>query len=315
MVVKSKSLFRKTSAEAFSKDQFQGGFYKPRANQDNEVRQLPCSEYAYETHGRELPHIKIWVHFSVGPSNATIVCNLKMGFSTKCEICRLVSRLTNEQEKRDLSAKQRYRSVVYDYSAPEKGQQIWEMGYTVKEQLDNIRARLLKAGEPGFEDPEEGCNIIIDRKGEGQQSKYVVTPARKSSPIPDWMLKDIEEKGFLDLEATVKPATDQEIRNALAGGEEEYDDDDEEEYDEEPVVVVKTRRASTKATEAAAVNMADDDEEDEEDVLESEDEGEEEEEEAPPARAAFRRGGPAVAAPAGARPMRTASAAGNRFAR
>ena len=95
-------------------------------------------------------------------------------------------------------------------AAPENGPQVLPFGKTIHEQLIAIRADTSEGGD--FTDPtEDGFDIIIEKEGEGLNTKYKVRPARSATELGD--MSWIEQQANLEQYARVP--TVEEIRDLM----------------------------------------------------------------------------------------------------
>lgn len=255
MATKSNGLFGKVDEEAVAQDRERTNFFKPK-NGNNRVRILPQSSEAQSKYNRYVPYVKSFTHFGVGFENKSMVCPLKSGVRSKCYICSQIARLP-EKERKELAAKKRFRFVIWDYEAPDKGLQIWEVGYTVKDQLDSIRDL---GGE--FTDVDDGFDIIVGKTGEGVQSKYNCQGDRKNTPLAAEIIKAATDGGIPDLEATIIVPTDEELKATYDGAS--YDEDMESEANAEDEEEYRTRGWSVEDSEESDEELSDEESDEEE---------------------------------------------------
>lgn len=248
MATQQKNIFGKVDEEALAADRGRTNFFKAKAG-NNRIRILPQSSEAQEKHGRFVPYIKTYAHFGVGLENKSVVCPIKSGVRASCPICKSAARLPEDARKK-IAAKQRYRFVIWDYDNPDKGLQIWEIGYTVKDQLDTMRDL---NGE--FTDFENGYDLVVNRTGENLQSKYNCQADRNNTPLSKAIIDWATTNGIPELEATVTILTDAEIKAILEG---DFDDDEIKAIGEEENEQ-RTTRAWTPETAELEELAADED--------------------------------------------------------
>jgi hypothetical protein len=149
---------------------------------DNFVRILPPTWKAPKNWGYD-----VWVHYSVGPEKATVLCLAKMPEHQACPICEAraaAERAGDEERMSDLRAIRRVVVWMIDKKEPEKGPMIWAMPWT----LDRDIAAACKDAETGAvyycDDPDKGYNISFTKTGEGRNTQYGgVQLSRKASSV------------------------------------------------------------------------------------------------------------------------------------
>jgi hypothetical protein len=285
-------VFGRVDQDAIAKDRERTNFFKAQKG-ENRIRILPPSVEAQTKHNRLVPYVKTYTHFGVGMEGKSAVCPLKSGVRTSCFLCKQLPRLP-EKERKDLAPKQRYRLVIWDYANPDKGLQIWEIGYTVKDQLDSIRD---KFGE--FTDIETGFDIYVDRSGEGMHTKYICQGDRDNTPVDAAIMKWATENGIPELEAGIVIVSDAEMRAAYEGIIDDEEDEEAAQHFEEENR--SERRRAVDDVPTLPFETADDDEAEE-------DEEQEETTEAVAPRSSFSR----TPGLTGARTMSAAAAGGTR---
>jgi hypothetical protein len=129
--------------------------------------------------------IGVHVHHSVGPDNGAYLCLDKMKGET-CPVCEARREATDEDEKDQLRASQRFLCWVVDRDNEKAGPMLWAMPLTLFREI-NARSVEKKSNTPILiDDPEEGYDIIFSRTGTGIKTKYTaVEVVRDPSPLHD----------------------------------------------------------------------------------------------------------------------------------
>ena len=162
-----------------------------------------------------LPYRKVYTHFRVGPSQATLTC-LKT-FNKRCPLCEEAARLIQEgreEEGRALKPRTRYLFNIIDYSEPDKVQ-IMTCGPSI---FNTLATYLIDWGD--FSDPDTGYNITIERHGQGLETRYTVIGDKKNTPLKR---KELLEQ-LIDLDSLIVERDPEEMLAILRG-----EDIDEEE--------------------------------------------------------------------------------------
>jgi hypothetical protein len=191
---------------------------------DNHIRIMPPSSHWDADHYG----LDIYVHWSVGPSKATVLCNWKMG-TGDCPLCQQRARLErahDEDGAKELRPTKRVLTLVINRKSEGEGVLVWPMPYTVDQQI-SLRARDRTTGTWFFvDDPEKGYDLYIDKTGENLNTKYDVSIANRPSPVAPKHLDWVENHPIPEL---LRHRTYEEVKNLYEGrGRGEAEDDDEE---------------------------------------------------------------------------------------
>lgn len=197
------------------KDEYQQ--YKVKKG-DNWIRILPPTWDAAEHYG-----LDVWVHYSVGPTKETIVCNHKM-YGKKCAVCDSMARMAaagDETEAAELKPKKRVAVWMLDRDEEKKGPQVYAMPWT----LDRDIAKLSKDKRTGaiyyLDDPREGYDLSFEKTGEKVNTKYEgVQLMRDPSSVSSKWLEFIEDN---PLDQVLLERTYAEVKAVLTGGIDEDD--------------------------------------------------------------------------------------------
>jgi hypothetical protein len=198
----SRFQYRARSTTAWEKraDQQAGafiGFVK------DQYKQLEVSD---DNYGRILPPtwtdpvpehygLDIWVHFSVGPLNATVLCPLKMRMKP-CPIChdRQLKEESGREDVSELKPKRRVLVWWLDRKNESLGAQYVALPWTLDRDIAVV------CQDPGtgelyyIDDPYNGYNVFFKREGKGLNTKYIgIQLDRKPSEVSDAVLNYIIE--------------------------------------------------------------------------------------------------------------------------
>ena len=180
----------------------------------NWIRILPPTDADMTHYG-----IDVWVHYSVGPEKASVICPLKMA-AEPCPICdarvSLERRNGDEDEIRELKAGRRVLVWIIDRNEEDKGPQLWAMSWTQDKDMCGI-ARDPRSGEIYVIDhPDHGYDLYFDKTGEKLQTKYTgYQLARKPSAVADKHLDFIQEHSLWDV---LVPRSYDQIKKIFEGG-------------------------------------------------------------------------------------------------
>jgi len=188
-------------AEEIERRSSKGTYWTPKVGK-NVVRLLPPAK---PEAGNKF-YFAVWNHW-ITAQGISVPCLNKMK-GEKCYNCEKVERLRAAQEKKKangLSAGKRYLLQVIDRKDPDAGVQIYNCGSTVFKGLTAI----IDDEDWGsvIFDLEKGYDIVIERTGEGLDTKYPSIRARKD-PSPAGVSSD----NFIDLEKTITYATYEEMQ-------------------------------------------------------------------------------------------------------
>lgn len=159
---------------------------------DNFVRMLPPTWEDSHHYGYD-----IWVHFSFGPQNATVLCPLKMK-NKPCPGCEdyMEAEKAGREDAGKLKPTRRVLVwLINRNDEKEKKPEAWAMPWTLDRDITKI-CRDKQTGELYYiDDPEAGYDVSFEVQGESEQSKYVgVQLARRSSPVDqvyiDYIMKN-----------------------------------------------------------------------------------------------------------------------------
>jgi hypothetical protein len=157
--------------ESFALDQYTT--YQPK--KDNSVRILPPTWENAGHYGMDL-----WVHYSIGPSNATIICLSKMK-NQKCSICEARARAEqqgNEKASKEYRPTRRVLAWIIDRKDEQEKQGnvkpiLWAMPQTVDRDISKV-CRDRETGQLyQIDNPSEGRDVYFDREQKGPDPQNV----------------------------------------------------------------------------------------------------------------------------------------------
>lgn len=129
--------------------------------------------------------IRVFVHYSVGPDNATYLCPEKMQ-GERCPICEARLEATDEKEAKGLRAGERHLVWAIDRANAKAGPQIVSMpnqlfGLIVDRAMDKSARKVMQ-----IDHPEKGYDVTFTREGTDVTTKYSREEvARDPSPLSD----------------------------------------------------------------------------------------------------------------------------------
>lgn len=188
--------------------------YRPKKG-DNSIRILPPSFPDAEHYG-----IDIFVHYSVGPLKASVLCLQHMK-GERCPICEARARylkIGDEEAAGELKPAKRVLVWVLDRNDEDRGALVWSMPYT----LDREFSKLAKDRQSGeilmLDHPDKGYDLYFDRTGEGKLVQYGgKSLAHRPSAVSDEVLEYIEQRPLPDM---LIWRTYQELKELYEGGAE-----------------------------------------------------------------------------------------------
>jgi len=177
-------------------------FWKPNEG-ENIIRIMP----AYNEYGDWFK--EVFFHYEIGPVKANFPC--RRSFGQDCYVCNVAEavRANNPDLTRRLFRRRRFFMNIVDLNQPGKGVQVYACGPTVARDIfsyvrDRKRYGLVL-------DPDSGRNIVIERIGQGRDSRYIVKIDPEPTPIPNKKWLD----SLYNLDEIVRPPTDEDMRAAL----------------------------------------------------------------------------------------------------
>jgi hypothetical protein len=212
-----------------------------------------------------------YVHYNVGPDNASYLCALKNGVGD-CAICDERTNMSrangHEDEVKELTARKKYIIWMIDRDDEASGPQLWAAPWTfIRDVNDASKGR--KSGKTLYiENPDEGYDIEFEKIKKANFANYIrIMVAREPSAVSDD--EDIAEK-WMDY-ITDNPVTDvlryydYDYILKIHSGTKSKDEDAEEDDDDQPVRSTRRKSFSRDDDDDDDTEDVDDDEEDEED--------------------------------------------------
>ncbi len=248
--------------------------YKPHDG-SNQIRILPPTFEEAEDFALTLP-----VHFGMGADSQSYVCRKFLGDDETCPFCEESKRLNKEGESEDASlfkAKKRKLFYLIDRKGDTNDPMVWAAPFNTWK--DIILQCKDEDGEVvEVDNPDEGCDVLFNKEGTGQRTKYVGVKLGKSKPMlrdegeQDETLDMIMEKPLTEI---VKVYDEEYLEGVLEGTvTSKGDDDDDEEEDDERSSRSRKRRSSKKTSSKRRRSRRDEEEDDDDDGDEDEDEDE-----------------------------------------
>jgi hypothetical protein len=165
--------------QGFILDQYMG--FSPK--KENWVRFLPPTWDNPGHYG-----IDVWVHYSVGPENATVLCLYKMT-GKPCPICEAHAKLEADgrEDAASLRATRRVLAwVINRKEEKDKKPQYWAQPQTVDKEITKICRDRVSGALYYIDHPDQGYDVLFDKEGEGMTTKYMgFQIARQASSIDD----------------------------------------------------------------------------------------------------------------------------------
>lgn len=159
---------------------------------ENTIRIMPPTWEKPEHYGYD-----IFVHYGVGPENATVLCLSKMKHQP-CPVCEYRAQLEiqGREEAGDYKPTRRVLVWLLDGKAESDADnpQAWAMPWT----FDRDISAICKDRETGelyqIDNPDEGFNIYFDKKGEKELTKYTGHQlAKKPSSVDPKFMSFVEK--------------------------------------------------------------------------------------------------------------------------
>lgn len=210
--------------------------FKPREG-ENVVRVMPAGwggDKAMEDEWGEDWAIQIWVHYGVGPDNATYLCLNKMK-NLACPVCDARGSVADEEERKALHPRTRYLCYVVDRDNEKAGPQLWAMPKTLNEALNASAIDRKTDSVVRIDEPKNGYDVIFHRQGSDQRTKYTgIKIERDPSPLHTEPARQAKWLGYIADDANLLPLLlnyyeADYIEKVLYGKVQAKPDDDEEE--------------------------------------------------------------------------------------
>jgi hypothetical protein len=139
--------------------------------------------------------LDIWVHYGVGPENATPLCLYKMG-AGKCPICEAYDRATaaGREDAKELRPTRRVLVWIIDRKEEKKENRIklWAMPQSVDVDISKICRDRITGELYQIDNPDAGYDLTFDKEGEKINTKYTgFQLLRQASAIEDDVLEYI----------------------------------------------------------------------------------------------------------------------------
>jgi hypothetical protein len=172
--------------DSFTKDEFKN--YALRKG-ENCVRILPPTWDSPAHYGYD-----VWIHYSVGPNQGTVLCLQKMR-NQKCPICEahVKAESIGREDAKDLKPGRRVLVWILDRKE-ETTPVLWAMAWTVDRDISKI-CKDRQSGELyQIDHPNAGFDLSFDKEGEKLQTKYTgFQLARRPSSVADAHLQYVAD--------------------------------------------------------------------------------------------------------------------------
>jgi len=149
---------------------------------ENVIRILPPTWEDPEHFGYDL-----FVHYNVGPDNASYLCLYKMK-GEDCPICEERQRAEAEKEDEEyiksLRPSKRVAVFLVDRSKEREGAKLWSMSWTIDKDICTLAVDKRTGETYNIDDPDNGYDIEFVREGTGLKTKYTgLQISRRSSEL------------------------------------------------------------------------------------------------------------------------------------
>ena len=213
------------------------------ADGKNRIRVLPptwddADDFAYT----------LLVHYGIGAEDQTYLC-LAMK-DEPCPICEEAIRLQKDGEGEEAKLfKNKKRKLVWllDRKNEDEGPMVWAMPFGTWKDVQQVCVD--EDGEVlQLDHPDEGYDVLFNREGQGQRTKYTGVKLGKSRPILEDEDENTKVKDYIaerPLDSVLQFYDAKYLESVLAGGTPSKDDDEDEDEEEE-----KSKKASKKKSKS-----------------------------------------------------------------
>jgi hypothetical protein len=195
--------------------------------------------------GQEAYVLDIWVHKSIGPAEADVVCP-KKNYGKVCPICEQASDYQKAGKKEEMEALQAKRRVFYnimDAMKPEDGLQVLEQSHW-KFEKELVEAARAEEELARFFDPENGVTVkfrgspgtfkgraSMEPKGFGfvERKESIAKLVKKAISFDDLLTVPTSDECFALMNGVDEDDNEDEEDEAPAKSKKKRDDDDEDE--------------------------------------------------------------------------------------
>lgn len=136
----------------------------------------------------DAPHwgMDVWVHFNIGGDNSAYLCLREMK-GQDCPLCEAKRRAQAAGEAEVASSLEPTKRVliwIIDRDKEKEGPKLWSMPWTLDRDVCKLVVDSRTGAVYNIDDPDDGYDVLFDREGTGQKTKYgAIQIDRRSSPL------------------------------------------------------------------------------------------------------------------------------------
>lgn len=232
---------------------------------ENVVRILPATWDPYDHYGLEVHE-----HRFIGADNSNYICLNKMK-DKPCPACEEYKELKDAGEDEDAKKIGEVKRVWYyiiDRDDRKARPQIWDVSWTQDRDIAGLTYNERTGRHLLIENPDDGFDLIINKKGKGLKTKYTFAIERESSPISE---DPKEQKSILrfisdnPLPDVMRYDSAEYIEKQLSGTSKHRDEDLDDDDDDRPKRKRRRRDEDEDETPRRRARRRDDEDEDDED--------------------------------------------------
>jgi len=244
----------------------------------NRLRILPARE-------GEKWKVAFYKHFVDVPGVGTVsfICPFhQTKGKRKCRTCLKAKKLEATGDKTDAAKAERLRvqrKVMFNAvnrKDEDSGPKTYEVGRGIEKDLFDIR----KVDDVNFQHPTKGCDIIINKTGQGRNlTRYKTKAARDTTPLhedasvmQDWIMNQPELKVRIesdeDIDAKLRGEDPRDRRDSRRGRDKDKDDDDDDDDEEMDDDDLKDQDDEDEDRSSKKKRRSRDDEDDEDEEIE-----------------------------------------------
>jgi hypothetical protein len=202
---------------------------------ENVIRILPATWPDPEHYG-----LDVFEHRFIGADNSNYLCLNKMR-GKPCPACDEAKELKDAGEDEDSKAvgvQKRVWVYVIDRDDKKPVPQIWDMSWAQDRDISQLTTNERTGNVLLIDNPDDGFDVIVNKKGKGLKTKYVFAIERESSPISDDpdeqkdILRFISENPIPDvLRFEKQEYLEKQLSGTSKHKDKDLDDDDDDDDD------------------------------------------------------------------------------------